>query len=127
MRVQRNKYEVEVKDVQFTSSTGVTSERTAIVRFYSDADKITRSQKFGFIEVATIYDSINNGDDILLDDFFVHNFSLVDYRKTFKIDDHELVELKNFSEYIRLYFTYICLRTNNCFAEKNSQFKLIKL
>ncbi len=83
--------------MQFTSSTGVTSERTAIVRFYSDADKITRSQKFGFIEVATIYDSINNGDDILLDDFFVHNFSLVDYRKTFKIDDHELVELKSFS------------------------------
>lgn len=90
-------YKVEIKNVKFNADDGRTCPRTAIIAFYGQDGEQLGSELFGVIEPADIYRMIDEGKNLKLDNFYINEFSLSNYRRHHEMDRKAIVELKNFS------------------------------
>lgn len=71
--------------------------QTAEVCFYDENFKKVSVIKFGVITPEEIYTKIDAGEDIILNNAYILNFSLTDYRVSKGLDDSVHIALKNFS------------------------------
>lgn len=90
-------YHVEVKNVKFIAGDGRTCPCTAVVTFHDDKGEEIGSELFGAVDINLIYDMIREGKDLILDNFYISEFSLSAYRRHNSIEKKQLVHLKGFS------------------------------
>ena len=90
-------YHVEIRNVKFIADYGRTCPRTAIVSFHNEEGEEVDSELFGAIDINQIYTIIKEGKDLVLDNFYIHAFSISSYKRINGIDKKELVPIKGFS------------------------------
>ncbi|MFW6224960.1 MAG: potassium channel family protein [Bacteroidota bacterium] len=90
-------YKVKIRPTPFNGKSGVHSKSTAAISFYSENKKEIDYIELAFITTEEIYYKIDNGEDIILDECYIENFSLNDYRKSRKLTDETMIDLNNFS------------------------------
>jgi len=74
-------YHIDVRNVKFIADDGRTCPRTAMVSFFNDKGEEIDSELFGAVDINQIYTIIREGDDLILDNFYIHEFSLSSYRR----------------------------------------------
>ncbi|HEX2921691.1 MAG TPA: potassium channel family protein [Bacteroidales bacterium] len=90
-------YQVAVKNVKFIADDGRTFPRTAIITYFNNKGEEVRQNLFGAPEIKSLYEQINSGRDLNLDNCYLADFSLSSYRRHFGLDKKQHVQLKNFS------------------------------
>jgi hypothetical protein len=90
-------YNVEVKNVKYIADDGRICPRTAIITFYDEKGEEVGTELFGAIDSSQIYSLIKEGNDLLLDNYYISEFSLSTYRSHNDLDKKVLVPIKNFS------------------------------
>lgn len=90
-------YSVEIKNVKFISYDGRVCPRTAIISFLNERGEEIGNELFGAVDMQVVYDSIREGKDINLDNFYIPEFSLAAYRRHTNLDSKENVTFNGFS------------------------------
>jgi hypothetical protein len=90
-------YHVELRNVKFIADDGRTCPRTAMVSFYDEKGEEVDSELFGAVDINLLYSNIREGKDLILDNFYIHEFSVSSYRRINGIEKKELVPIKGFS------------------------------
>ena len=101
-------YKVDIKNVKFVADDGRITPKTAIISFLDSAGKEIDTELFGVLEINLIYDMIREGKDLVLDNYFISDFSLSAYRRHNNIEKKELVALKGFSAKNSFFESKIC-------------------
>lgn len=86
------RYKVTIEDKPMRGFT-----QTAHIGFFDENDKKVVVYKYGVITKEEIFSKIDKGEDINLNNAYILNFSLTDYRVEKGFDDSVYVGLKNFS------------------------------
>jgi len=86
------RFEVEILDQPYLSFS-----QTVVVHFFDDNNKKASVFKYGLITAGEIYQKIDNNESINLNNAYLKNFSLTDYRTNKGLDDHVQIPLKSFS------------------------------
>jgi hypothetical protein len=86
-------YKLEIKNVKFVADDGRTCPRTAIVTLFDYEGEEIGTELFGAIESSEIYNMIKEGKDLVLDNYYINDFSLSNYRRHNDLDKKEFVEL----------------------------------
>ncbi len=92
-------YKVKIKDTPFATETGKKYRNTAALSFLDENKKEIAYIELGFIDCEEIYQLIDQGKAINIDQCYVENFSLNDYRESRNIDKKAYVKLHQFSAY----------------------------
>ncbi len=108
MKTGYKSYHVNIKDVKFIADNGSTTPRTAIITFFDAEGKEISSELFGVIDVNVLYDLIKKGKDIIIDNCYISDFSLPDFRRRNNIEKKELIMLKAFSAKNAFFESNIC-------------------
>ncbi len=90
-------YRTEIKNVKFIADDGRTCPRTAIVTLIGQHGEEIGTELFGAIEITDVYKLIKDGEELNLDNFFLSEFSLANYRRQNGIDKKDFVSFKKFS------------------------------
>jgi len=90
-------YHVDIKNVEFIADDGRTCPDTAIITFHNKKGEEIGSEILGAIDVNQIYLMINEGKEINIDNFYISEFSLSEYRRVYGIEKKQLVNIKRFS------------------------------
>lgn len=108
MKTGYKNYQVSIKNVKFIAEDGSTVPRTAIVTFFDDEGKEMNNELFGAADVNEIYDLIKEGKDIMLDNCYISDLSLSDFRRRNNIEKKEVVTIKSFSAKNAFFESNIC-------------------
>lgn len=90
-------YAIEISNATFIAGDGRTCRRTAKVSFRNDEGEEIFSELFGAPDIDEIYTIIREGRSLIIDDFYINDFSLSSYRNKYGIDKKELVPINRFS------------------------------
>src|SRR3989344_6424667 len=88
----RLKYQVDIEDKPMRGLS-----KTAHICFFDENNEKFCIQKYGVISPEEIYQKMDAGEDVSLNNAYIFNFSLTDYRVSKGLDDSVFVTLKNFS------------------------------
>lgn len=83
-------YQVRIDDTPFRSF-----EKTVYITFFDENGKKAEEFKLGYVSPETIYKKIEAGEDLNLNNAYIKDFSLTNYRVDKGFDDSVYVELKN--------------------------------
>jgi len=108
MKTGYTNYRVEIKNVKFVADDGRTCPRTAIVTFFDHEGKESDSELFGAVELNWIYDLLKEGKEIILDNFYISEFSLISYRRHNNIEKKELITFKGLSAKNAFFESKVC-------------------
>ncbi len=86
------KYQVDIEDKPMRGFS-----KTAHISFFDEHNKRVCTFKYGVITEEEIFAKIDAGEDLILNNAYVHNLSLTEYRTSKGYDDSVFVPLKNFS------------------------------
>ncbi len=86
------RYEVEILEKAFRSFS-----KTAMVSFFDENHKKVTEFKLGYVSNEEIFAMIDSGAEITLNNAYVKNFSLMDYRVEKGMDDSVFIKLNNLS------------------------------
>jgi len=101
-------YHVEIKDVKFIADDGRTCPCTAILTFLDDKGEEIGSELFGSIDIDLIYTLIKEGKDLILDNYYISEFSLSSYRRINGVEKKELIQIKGFSAKNAFFEAKVC-------------------
>jgi hypothetical protein len=90
-------YRVEINDLKFIADDGRSCPRSAVVTVYDEKGEEIGNELYGAVDVNQIYRMIKEGKDIILDNYYISEFSLSTYRQLNGIDRKELVHIHGFS------------------------------
>jgi hypothetical protein len=90
-------YTAEIKKLKYESEKGNRFPSTAIVRFHVGKKEVPVIELMGHLQEEEIYQMIDRGEPVNLDECYVEKFSLKDYRLTRNLDPRENVVLKGFT------------------------------
>ncbi len=99
-------YSVELKDSKFTREDNHTFPKTALLTLVSPDGNHTDVIPMGFLDEDTLFKMIDDGIPIDIDNCYVEQFSLADYRDVRGIDRKDPVKIRGFS-------------ARNCFFNNN--------
>ncbi len=88
-------YAVRITD-EPCSHNGVDYDKTARISFRDATKNLIEKVKKPVVSVEHLYSLINEGNEINIEGCFIQNFSILDYRKKYKISDKEEIRLNNF-------------------------------
>ncbi|HKL67895.1 MAG TPA: hypothetical protein VJ877_08395, partial [Bacteroidales bacterium] len=80
MEMNYSSYRAEIKNVKYVSDDGVYYPRTAIITFLDKLSNEKGTELYGHLQSSEIYEAIDRGDEIILDNCYVEDFSLSLYR-----------------------------------------------
>jgi hypothetical protein len=101
-------YRVDIKNVKFIADDGRTCPRTAIVTLFNDKAEEIGSELFGAVDINLVYNLIKEGKDLILDNYYIQEFSLSSYRRHLGIEKKELVPITGFSAKNAFFESRIC-------------------
>lgn len=90
-------FKVKVVDKEFVTKDDRVFKNTANVFFYNNLGKIVEIKEFGWIDKSEVYTLITEKQDINLNNCYVSDFSLAEYRKQNNLSEHAKIHLQNFS------------------------------
>ena len=90
-------YRVEIKNVKFIADDGRTFHRTAIVTLFDKEGEEIGSELFGVVDAAEIFSIIKEEKDLNLDNCYINEFSLSNFRRLNGLDKKDFVQIRNFS------------------------------
>jgi hypothetical protein len=90
-------YTVEIKKLKFETDDGQRYPCTALLHFKVDGKEKPLVELMGHREEKEIYDAIDRGEPVILNNCYIEKFSLRDYRLTRNLNAHEKVVIKGFS------------------------------
>ena len=88
-------FKIEINNEKFDTGNFIT-EKTARVTFIDNHENIQQTTEYGVVNVSNVYEDIHNEKSINLSNCYINNFSLVDYKKKYKLKENSKVELENF-------------------------------
>jgi hypothetical protein len=101
-------YQIEVINVKFIADDGRTCPRTAIVTFHNEKGEEIGTELFGAVDINLVYNLIKEGKDLILDNYYIPEFSLSSYRRHNGFEKKELVPVKGFSAKNAFFEAKIC-------------------
>ena len=90
-------YTIEIKKLKFESEKGILYPRTALIHFHIDEKEQPLLELMGHMEEKEIYNTIDRGEPVNLDNCYVEKFSLKDYRLTRNMEAREKVIINGFT------------------------------
>ena len=114
-------YKVKIKDTSFTSESGIKYENTAAISFLDENKKEIAYVELGFVNTEDIYQLIDQGKSINIDQCYVENFSLNDYRVSRNLERKSVVHIHDFSAYGTFFDAQIT--TDFSYSEFNDSYK----
>ncbi|NSW44209.1 MAG: two pore domain potassium channel family protein [Bacteroidales bacterium] len=90
-------FKVRLKDKPFKTLDGNEYIQTASISFFNEYGQEIAYCELGYIAIDEIYKKIYNHEALCLDYVYVENFSILDYKNKYQINDEESVEIFNFS------------------------------
>jgi hypothetical protein len=90
-------YRTEIKNVKFIADDGRICPRTAIVTLIGHTGEEIGSELFGAIEMNEVYRLIKEGLELNLDNYYISEFSLANYRRHNDLEKKEFVSIRKFS------------------------------
>ena len=90
-------YKVEIRDVKFIADDGRICPQTATVTFFDDEGLEIGLELLGVADLQQIYNFIREGKDLILDNYYIKEFSLSAYRNHNGLEKKEMVPIKGFS------------------------------
>lgn len=113
-------YKTKIKDTPFKTESGKVYENTAAVSFFDENKKEIAYIELGFVDKESIYQLIEQEKPINLDDCYVENFSLTEYRESRNIEKKSFVKIHQFSAYHTYFDSRI--ETDFSFAEFDDEY-----
>lgn len=101
-----SKFVVSIIDREFINDAGFPFAKTAIVRITDREENTIHVNDYGYMETADLYDRIDAGQQINLDNCYVKNFSMTAYRRSRLLHKKQMVELIGFSARYALFDSY---------------------
>lgn len=92
-----NDFKATLLDKKFISSEGTEFEKTVEVDFFDAKGRKKETKEYGFVSLEKIFELIDKGETINLNECYTQNFSLADYRKKKSFSEMQPIALKNFS------------------------------
>lgn len=86
------RYEVEASETSFLNFN-----KSVTVHFFDENNKKTTSIKYGLISPEELFELIEKGEEVNINQGYVKNFSLSDYRTKKGYDHHKIIKIKNIS------------------------------
>ncbi len=86
------RYHVDIEDKALRGY-----KQTAVISFFDENNKKVCIHKFGVISNEEIFERIDKGEDLSLNNAYIKNFSLTDYRVNKGLDDSVYIKLMNLS------------------------------
>jgi hypothetical protein len=83
--------------VEFLDQPLLSYEKTALISFYDENNKKVSVYRYGVLSQEELFKRIDEKESINLNNAYIKNFSLTDYRTSKGFDDHVHISLKNFS------------------------------
>jgi len=96
MARQYHSYSVEFKDEEFTSGDSV-YRQTAYVRFFNRNHKILYAEEYGVVEINECYEKLKSSGIVHMDNCYVKNFSISDYKNKFGLEKMQIIQFQQFS------------------------------
>ncbi len=90
-------YKVDIKKLKFETGEGIRVPYTALIHFQIDEKEKPVVELMGHLEENEVYNAIDRGEAINLDNCYIEKFSLKDYRLTRNLDAREKVVIRDFS------------------------------
>ncbi len=90
-------WSVEIKRVKFNAPDGRRLPKTAIMSYFDDTGNFIRTELLGHIPTDQIYQMIDAGERLVLDNCFVSDFSLEVYRNSREMERKTPVIIKEIS------------------------------
>jgi hypothetical protein len=90
-------FSVEILDKPFTTSEAIHLEKTARVFFYNHLGKRIETVDYGLMSSQQVYELIAAKKNINLNQCYIHNFSLSEYRKLHGLKERSPIHLLNFT------------------------------
>jgi hypothetical protein len=101
-------YRTEIKNVKFIADDGRTCPRTAIVTLIGSGGEEIDSELFGFMDMTEIFNIIKDGQNLNLDNFYINEFSLANYRRHNGLDKKDFVNITGFTARNAFFEARIC-------------------
>lgn len=114
-------YKVKIKDTPFETEAGIKYENTAAISFLDENKKEVGYIELGFIYPEDIYKLIEGNKPINIDNCYIENFSLSDYRENRNLDKKNVVKIHQFSAYNTFFDSRIS--TDFSFTEFDDEYK----
>jgi hypothetical protein len=96
-------FKAEIKKLKFETDAGRRFPGTALIHFQVEEREKPVVELMGYLSEKEIYNAIDRGEELNLDNCFIDKFSLRDYRLTRNMDEREVVVLKGFTARISLF------------------------
>lgn len=90
-------YLIEVKNIKFIADDGRTCPQSAYITFFNEKGEEVDSAIFGAVDMKKVHALIKESKDVNLDNYYIPEFSLSDYRQHYGLDKKEPVQIKGFS------------------------------
>ena len=102
-------YTADIKKLKFESDQGIRFPQTALVKFHVKEREQPIVELLGHLSEKELYEAIDRGEAINLDQCYVEKFSLRDYRLTRNMDLREKIVIKGFTARNTLFGGQSCL------------------
>ncbi len=90
-------YKTKIKHREFENSAGIKFESTVAITFYDNYKKEILYKELGFVSAEEIYIKITKKEPINIDECYIENFSLKDYREANNLAETQVIEIVDFS------------------------------
>jgi len=90
-------FKVTFSDKPFTSIEGNSFPRTVHITFFDEYGKKIKTNDYGYFDTNTIYERIKAGEPVNLNECYVVDFSLTEYRTKNNLAEWEKIPLQKFS------------------------------
>jgi hypothetical protein len=97
METSYSSLNIEILDTPFTVDEETSYEKTACITFLDGNRNIVKVNNYGVLDCDTIYQNINEGKPVVLNNCYIRNFSLNDYRNKYKLPNTDQVVFSEFS------------------------------
>jgi len=99
-------FKVRLKDKPFKTFKGNEYLQTATISFFNEYGQEIAYIELAYISIDEIYQKIYNREPLCLDNVYVENFSIVDYKQKYHLSDDDTVEIFDFSAQSAVFYAH---------------------
>ncbi len=89
--IDYSSFQAHIENTPFTNKNGITFSKKAIISFYDKNKKNLIIKEYGYLNSDEIFKKIDRSEPLLLDQCYIKNFTLSDYKKSRKLTDDNII------------------------------------
>lgn len=90
-------FKVKIKDKAFNTSDNIVYPQTVSISFFNEYSQEISYVELGYVQIEEVYKKINQNEPLNLNEVFIENFSIADYKKKYGINETVNIEIIDFS------------------------------